>query len=126
MNLQQFARKLRAAADVLDDLLGVDRPTVNETSDTARLIRNSLNPKLSPKTRAYKKGTHWTQKPENRKKLQRMLKKAASIRHTPKPTVKGKKFKPGTHWTQTPAGRKRMALIQRQRHAADTILRAAS
>lgn len=74
MTIKQLAQKLRHAADVLDDLMGLDRPTVNETPATAVKIRAALA------TRRYKPGTHWTQRPENRAKLLRMVKRSGAGR----------------------------------------------
>jgi hypothetical protein len=126
MTLQQLARKLRTVADGLDELLGVDRPTVNEIPEVAQLIRQSLTTRPpTPKKKTpykYKKGTHWTQKPENRKRLQRLVKRAVKSRYAS--PAKGKKYN-GTHWTQTPAGRKRMAEVQRAAYARRRAAQAA-
>ena len=77
MNLITLAKKLRRASDIIDDLLGIDRHTIQETPKTAekiiRHLRNGRNGRLSG--RKYKKGTHWTQKPENRGRMLKMLKK---------------------------------------------------
>lgn len=72
-----FAKKLRHAADVLDDLVGRDVPTGREGPRTAKLIRATL----IKKHRSYKPGTHWTQRPENRKKLLEMVKSNGKKRH---------------------------------------------
>ena len=73
MNLITLAKKLRRASDIIDDLLGIDRHTIQETPKTAeKIIRHLRNGRNGKK---YKKGTHWTQKPENRGRMLKMLKK---------------------------------------------------
>ena len=66
MDLRQVSKRLRQIADSIDDLLGLDRPTAKETPSTAT--------KILKKAHKYRKGTHWTQKPENKKKLALILK----------------------------------------------------
>jgi len=65
MNIKQFAQQLRHAADVLDGLTGVDRPTAKETSATAKAIRKDLT----------KKKPHWAQTPEGRAIMSKRSKK---------------------------------------------------
>jgi predicted CoA-binding protein len=66
MNLQKMAKKLRAVADSIDSLF-VDLE--NETPEVAKKILKA------------KKKLHWTQKPENKARLRKMLKNAAIKRH---------------------------------------------
>ena len=75
MTLQQTAKKFRAIADLLDDLLGVDRPTPRETPVVAAAIRRELSSK--PHTYA---GKHWTQQPKNKAKLRAMMKRGVETR----------------------------------------------
>lgn len=142
-----LARKLRAAADLLDDLLVDTSKTYaeNETQETAERIRASFQKPESvwteepqgdvkprgPKGFKYKPGTHWTQKPENRKKLARVAKVGHKIRAAksaqaiaaslPRPGSRGenhwtqklkakreqqeKQHHKGLHWTQRPENR---------------------
>lgn len=65
--INQLAKKLRMAADLLDELLSVDRPTKHETAETAKKIKATLKKKSTLKGRKYKAGTHWTQTPRGRK-----------------------------------------------------------
>jgi hypothetical protein len=60
VNLQILAKKLRQTADLLDDLIGIERTTTNETSAVAKAIRSDL-----PKNRKK----HWTQTNKGRKIL---------------------------------------------------------
>ena len=56
-----MAKKLRHAADVLDELLGVVRASAqNETPEVARQIRHAI---------AADKKPHWTNTPKGRKIL---------------------------------------------------------
>lgn len=102
MTLTQLAKKLRQAADVLDDLIGIDRgsSTNNDIPSTARQIistirrgkykkRSKYRPKKQMKMKAKKqskkkafsyKGKHWTQRPENKERLREILSKAAKTR----------------------------------------------
>jgi len=73
MNIKQFAQKLRHAADVLDELVGIDRNTSNETPAMAAKIQKEL--KNIRKGKSYK-GKHWTQKPENKARLRKILRDA--------------------------------------------------
>ena len=66
MNLKLLATKLRQAADVLDDLLGVERATKHETPTTATAIRKTF---VKPKRSFH--GKHWTQTPEGKARLAR-------------------------------------------------------
>ena len=68
MDIKSLSKKLRHAADVLDELL-----EVQGTPEIARRI-------LSKGKRMYKK-KHWTQRPENRARLKKILKHAAKVRH---------------------------------------------
>jgi len=69
MTVKQLATKLRHAADVLDELIGLDRPTKHEHSGTARKIVAALG---------KRKKKHWTQTSEGRRRMSQMMKK----RHT--------------------------------------------
>jgi hypothetical protein len=71
MNLQQLAKKLRNAADVIDDLLNEQRlvNVVNKREISKKIIRHI-------KKRRSFKGKHWTQTPEGKIKLSEMSKKA--------------------------------------------------
>lgn len=81
-SIKQMAAKFRHAAEVLEELAGIDRPTFNETPDTAHKLRNSMKKARGkrPGKPYYKKGTHWTQKPENKAKLKKMHQKGAETR----------------------------------------------
>jgi hypothetical protein len=60
MTLKELAKRLRNAADMLDDLVGIniDRPTKNESKQTAE--------KILKKT----KRVAWQHKPENKAKYE--------------------------------------------------------
>jgi hypothetical protein len=79
MTIKQLAQKLRHAADVLDELIGIDRATINETPAVASKIRASFKKRNGNFGFRYK-GTHWTQQPKNRARLQRMVKRNAKAR----------------------------------------------
>lgn len=79
MNVKQLSAKLRHAADVLDDLLGLDRPTVRETSVTADKLRGAMAKGRSKKGFNYH-GTHWTQLKKNHAKVLANAKKGAKAR----------------------------------------------
>ena len=74
MNLKEIANRLRKAADVLDDLVGLNlnKPTKNETKEVAKKIVKKY------KTR---KKLHWTQKPENKARVMAQIKKAIKAKH---------------------------------------------
>jgi hypothetical protein len=86
--LLQLARKLRMAADVLDDLLGTVTSTrTNETPATAEKIRATFKRQPpSQRGKKYAPGTHWTQTPAGRARMRRIQKeryakiKAASLK----------------------------------------------
>jgi hypothetical protein len=89
MTIKDLIRKLRTAADALEDVLGIDRATLLETPEVADKIR---------KTFKYRAGTHWTQKPENKAKLKKLARKghkamAAKIHWTQNPKFRGKLLK---------------------------------
>jgi hypothetical protein len=73
-SIQVLAKKLRMAADLLDELGGAFGPgrRANENGETAALIRGALK-KNGHKRHANfghrYNGTHWTQQPENRAKV---------------------------------------------------------
>jgi hypothetical protein len=71
-----MAQKLRQAADILDDLIGIDRATKHETSKVAKAIKADL-----PKNR----NLHWTQTAKGRKIISRNSSRAWANR---KATVK--------------------------------------
>lgn len=77
MNLKLVVKKLRFAANALEDLLDY---TSNETAETADKIREAIV--TSKKRGKYKKRKklHWTQTPEGRKKLSESMKKHHSKR----------------------------------------------
>lgn len=78
--LQLLAKKLRHTADMLDELsTGWDIFPSHQTEVVAARIRQTLHGKKKGGFR-YKKGTHWTQKPENATKLARMVKKNGAKR----------------------------------------------
>jgi len=68
MTIKELSTKLRKAADLLDDLVGVnlDKPTKNETVKTSYKIRKKL---------------HWTQMSKNKAKVKKILYKANKIRN---------------------------------------------
>jgi len=76
--LKTMAQKLRQAADLLDEIIGVDRKTTNETSSIAKAIRQDL-----PKNRKK----HWTQTAKGRKILSQRSKKIWA--NSPSPSTKG-------------------------------------
>lgn len=69
-SLKALAKKLRNAADIIDDLL---QEPERETREMARKI-------IQRKRGFHHKGKHWTQKPENKARLRLMLEKAAANR----------------------------------------------
>lgn len=82
MNLAEFAKKLRATADQIESLLtvdvfipshgnGIERP-VDITGWTA----NDVVQRLPKPPRKYRrKSLHWTQRPENKAKLRKVVRK---------------------------------------------------
>ncbi len=85
--IRSLAKKLRQAADVLDDLFrdGAQvRPRgsykkkktpSNETPAVAAQIRRGFKRKRKTR-RAYAAGEHWTQKPENKARVMRAVRRA--------------------------------------------------
>jgi|KBSMisStandDraft_5_1062788.scaffolds.fasta_scaffold1827457_2 hypothetical protein len=65
MDIKTLALRLRHAADVLDELL--------ETPGTPAIARQLLHIKTKPRGKAR----HWTQRPENKARLRKILKRAA-------------------------------------------------
>ena len=93
--MKLVGQKCRAIAEAIDDLLGVDRPTVNETSLTATKIRRSMAKKRKKvKVKKGKKNIPWQHRPENAKKLAKWKK---SMKRGRKKARKNK-----TPRTQTP------------------------
>jgi hypothetical protein len=86
MNIAQTAKKLRAAAEALEALLELERPVVHGTPEVARKIVKDLAKARGAKTKKTKRpytkraGLHWTQKPENRKRLRKILRDAQRTR----------------------------------------------
>jgi hypothetical protein len=78
MDIKTLSKKLRHAADVLDELLGFDLSTKKETPQTALKMLSHVK-RVTKKGYTYK-GTHWTQKPENKERLVKMLRKASKAR----------------------------------------------
>lgn len=77
MDIRLMSKKLRAAADALDDLLA-GPGTVQAARAIAEGVRRyKPNPM---KGRTYKKGTHWTQRPENRARVAALARKAHNAR----------------------------------------------
>jgi hypothetical protein len=85
MTLHQLAKKLRAVADTLDDLLGVDlaKATIHETPATAHKIRATFKRTPHKRRGPYKKKVavtvakkplHWTQTAEGRRRMSRLQK----------------------------------------------------
>jgi len=67
MNIRSFAKSLRHAAEVLEQLLeGPGTPEIAEA-----ILRASPKPKKK----------HWTQLPKNKAKLRKMLRKAHMVRN---------------------------------------------
>jgi hypothetical protein len=66
MNIKLLSKKLRHAADVLDELLVLD----GNTNIARKIVKKIKRTKL-----------HWTQRPENKAKLRRMLKKLRRTRN---------------------------------------------
>lgn len=68
MDIKLLAAKLRRAADVLDDLAGIDVVAVkrNENPTTAaKIIKAAARPNKKP---------HWSQTPEGKRKLHKIMK----------------------------------------------------
>lgn len=63
MDLKGMIKKLRHAADSLEEVLGF-----NDSPASAVKIRESL------KKKKYRKYKHWTQRPENKAKLKKSIK----------------------------------------------------
>ena len=74
MSLKALAKKLRDAADVLDNLL---YESERENRTTAKSIIKKY--KKHKKHKGYH-GTHWTQLPKNRAKLSKMIKDSTRTR----------------------------------------------
>jgi hypothetical protein len=73
MNALVFARKLRQAADLLEELFGHSSTSrTNETPVVAKKILKSLK---TAKGKKFPPGTHWTQKPENKARLAANMKR---------------------------------------------------
>jgi len=74
MNLKEIANRLRKAADVLDELVGLNlnKPTKHETKAIAEKIVK----------KAKKKKLHWTQRPENKKRVLAQLKNAVKAKQS--------------------------------------------
>lgn len=89
MTLQQFANRLRKIANDVDDLLGLDRPSVHETAETAHKIRRTFKKKRgSAKGFRYKLGMHWTQTARGRKIMASNARKARKARKAEKAATK--------------------------------------
>ena len=67
MSIKQLSKKLRQAADVLDELLEMEG-----TKEVAKKIKKQIY---------TKKKLHWTQRPENKAKLHNQLVKANRTRY---------------------------------------------
>lgn len=79
-DLTLLVRKLRAAADLLEDLTGAlgGRRRANENGKTAALIRHAITGTRRKRSKlAGKKynGTHWMQDPKNRPRVQALARK---------------------------------------------------
>lgn len=68
MNIKSYVKKLRNAADVLEDLFVFSE---NETEKVANKILK-------------RKKLHWTQRPENKNKVMRMTNKIRKMRNVKK------------------------------------------
>jgi hypothetical protein len=66
MSLRTLSKKLRHAADVLDELLEMEG-----TKEVAKKIKRNI----------VKKKLHWTQRPENKAKLRKQLRKANRVKN---------------------------------------------
>lgn len=73
MSLKALAKKLRQAANILDDLL-YESGNENQTTASEIVKRHTRKPKFR-----YH-GTHWTQLPKNKAKLRKMVKASAKAR----------------------------------------------
>ena len=80
--INEFIKKLRKAADALDELLAFD--SSNHSSARKKIeaaIIQEPEKKERKSTKGFKySGTHWTQKPENKARLSKMLRKGSKAR----------------------------------------------
>lgn len=72
--INELIKRLRKAADVLDELLE------SNPSHNGKAKQSILKAMAKPEKRKYKKSKalHWTQRPENKKKLQQWKKNMAN------------------------------------------------
>jgi hypothetical protein len=71
MTLKQYAQKMRAAADAIEELLGAGTSVVNENPKVASAIRRDI--RKARKVQGYH-GKHWTQTRKGRARLSRQSK----------------------------------------------------
>ena len=76
---------MRVIAASIDELLGMGiEPKISyrETTEVADEINKTLDrkPWIANKGYKYDQGTHWTQRPENKERLAKMIRKAARAR----------------------------------------------
>jgi hypothetical protein len=137
--INDYIKKLRKAADVLEDLL-TSNPFDHPTAATA--IGKRVEKNLGGVRPGYTyNGTHWTQRPENKARLKQVVAKQHQARAKGAPPVKGTRdapplappvklrhYAPGQHWTQKPENQaklqrllKKAARSRRQRAGKGTV-----
>lgn len=77
MDIRAYAKKLRHAADVLEDLI-----VVPCTENIAAQIRKGYQSGKKPLFRGVRSydGKHWTQRPENAAKKAKMIKRSVAAK----------------------------------------------
>jgi len=140
--INDYIKKLRRAADALEDLLAsdpFDHPKI--ANAIGRRVARNLNgheaslplvPAAGGTPKGFKyKGTHWMQQPENKRRVQALQARAARSHRghaTPAPasavapTPPKRRYAPGQHWTQKPENATKLARLRkgaaRKRRAA--------
>lgn len=76
MSLQLLSKKLRRAADVLDELLQEQGTPAKAAHIVASLGKRRYVKRVAGAKKGYKyNGKHWTQRPENAHKVRRAVKR---------------------------------------------------
>ena len=78
MDIKSMSKRLRAAADALDALMEVD---VRLTRDAGR-VRDAI---------LRKRRAHWTQRPENKARLARMIRNSVAAKRAARKARNGEK-----------------------------------
>jgi hypothetical protein len=116
VNTKSLSQKLRQAAQLLDDILGINQVVpANESPETVSKLLGEFDERRAKRKKRgpYKKGKHWTQTAAGKLKM-----KAKSKKRKKSPVLKkGYSYK-GKHWTQTAAGKKRLSTTMKKHWAA--------